>query len=381
LIVGIDARAATNTADGIGRYTYQLIAHLLALSGPEQYVAFTNRNSPTLQSLTKGQARLQINVMEFPCWGFSQRVLWDQLFLPSELFRHKVDIFWGPYMIIPLIGCFPSVVTIHDLTFFEYPEHYPHRMRSYWRRWVPKAVRKAKIVIAISEYTKAAIVRMIPEVEEKVRVVYPGIEESFLSPPTISGTSYEALIGRFKIRERYLLTVGGLESSHKNLRGAIEAFAVLRRQHKIDHQFVIVGRRGSRSHWIDEVVKDLGIGDYVVMVGSVDDEDLRLLYQEADLFVMPSFNEGFGFPLLEAMACGTPVAASNRGSIPEIISNCGLLFDPNSPRDMADKMLTLLKDAELRRELTAKGYLRCRQFSWGATAEGVLAFLRNANSS
>jgi glycosyltransferase involved in cell wall biosynthesis len=380
LIVGIDARGINKFPRGIGLFTYSLLSRLVSIPGPERYIVFTDSRSSLLNELAQEQNRIKIKIMEFPSRDVTLRPIWDQLYLLSELYRYRVEVFWGPFMVFPLIGNIPSIITIHDLTFIEYPFHYPRNQGNYWRRWVPKSIIKSDIVIANSWATKSSVERYFPEARGKVEVVYPAVKDIFESASVIPSDIRGIIENRFNIKEKYLLSVGGLEALHKNIMGALKTFALLKERYHIEHKYVIVDRVGPRSRWILDKARNLGIGDSLVLPGTVSDDDLILLYQGADLLLMPSLNEGFGFPLLEAMACGTPVAASNRGSIPEVLSDCGLLFEPNSYVEMSEKILLLIRDEKLRQELKDKGYQRYKIFSWKSAAEKILKLIRIVGS-
>lgn len=378
MIIGVDARGATDTVGGIGLYSYYLISNLLNIPGREIYIAFTDSYSPILTNLAKKHERFKVVTMEFPSSRFTVRAFWDQFYLSYEMLRRKIDVFWGPYMVLPLIGNIPSVVTIHDLTFLEYPSHYPQTASSYWKHWAVKAIKRAVIVIADSWSTKCAIERVLPETEDKIKVVYPGIKEIFINPPERAHNIREILSKRFKINNKYILAIGGVEALHKNLDRALRAFAILKSKYSIEHQLAIVDRFGPKSKWLFETAHKLGISESIVPIETVNDIDLRMLYQGADLFLTPSLNEGFGFPLLEAMACGTPIAASNRGSIPEILCDSGVMFDPESTDCMIEKVRLLLDNVSLRKNMIRLGYRRYKDFDWESAAINVLGSLREA---
>ncbi|MGE0395438.1 MAG: glycosyltransferase family 4 protein [Kofleriaceae bacterium] len=174
--------------------------------------------------------------------------------------------------------------------------------------------------------------------------------------------------------ERYLLYVAA-SRSYKNIDGLVRAFHLLKTRHRVPHALVIVGLAGRATPALEQLISSLGLVDDVVFSGFLDDRMLPLVYSAADAFVYPSFYEGFGLPVLEAMACGTPVAAANRTSLPEAVGDAGLLFDPANPEDMARTIARILDETELRGELVERGLVRARSFTWEKTAAATLATL------
>jgi glycosyltransferase involved in cell wall biosynthesis len=278
---------------------------------------------------------------------------------------------------IPLLKTTPFTTTIHDLAAWHFPWTMSPGVRYYYRHLISAALRSRKLrkAIAVSRATKDDLVRLFGIDENRVTVIHRSLAPHFASiaarPDDQTGIS--RVLRRYGISRSYILAVGTLEP-RKNLRRLINAFRLLRGKYGVDgYDLVIVGRRG----WgrAPESAPDVVGG--VHMVGTVPDEDLVSLYRGAAAFVLPSLYEGFGLPLLEAMACGTPVVASNTSSIPEVAGQAAAYFDPTDEAEMARAIYTVLSNPGLRERLVAGGYERVREFDHNE-AEETIAELEKA---
>jgi len=262
-------------------------------------------------------------------------------------------------------------VTIYDLTFFAYPEYYPPNHRRFWKTWVPKAIKKANAVIAISHYTRKVIEQFLPTEAHKIKVIYLGVENRF--HPNYALGLLEKIRKRYNLPREYLLTVGGIGAAHKNLEGLLEGYGILVNHHKINHHLVVVGDIGKDPLGIVNRTRNGKMAEKIHFLDFIPEEDLPIIYSGASVFITASYAEGFGLPIVEALACGIPVVGSNVTSIPEIMGGCGMLFDSRRPDELAQKVIQMLSNLSLRREFISKGIERSKQFSWDSAARETLS--------
>lgn len=296
---------------------------------------------------------------------------WTPLVWPRMLRRERVQVAHGVYLVPPVSPC-PTAVTIHDVSFMAHPEWFPQRELRRMKVLIPLSARRATRVITASEHAAGAIAEHLRVPRAKISVIPYGISPDF-SP--MDRLEAEALVEqKFALRPPYLLAVGLLQP-RKNLHRLLEALALIAPEHP-NLKLAVVGATGWGNEPFYESLARLKLQERVVLCGSVPNADLRALYSAAEMLVYPSLYEGFGIPPLEAMACGTPVAASEATSIPEVVGEAGVLFDPRDPAAMAGAVRSLLEDEALARRLVAQGLQRVRQFTWRRAAEGYLELFR-----
>jgi len=299
----------------------------------------------------------------FPGGGRLAKLSWPNLQLPRGAEGAGLDLVHvtTPY------GCFrdtrfKKIITICDVTPLLFPETHGRMQVWHHRLALPFILRSADRIITISEASRRDIIRCCNVPEEKVSVTL--LAASLPALPVGGVTSAAPVVG---IAGPYILNVGTLEP-RKNLSGLLDAFAAACRR-GLPHSLVIAGAGGWGRASIPAIAERLGIGDRVQVAGFIEDRDLPGLYAGADFFVYPSLYEGFGLPVLEAMACGTPVITSNISSLPEVAGDAALLVDPHSSEELSSAMLRLAGDAGLRQELRSRGWERAAQFSWERTAD------------
>lgn len=290
------------------------------------------------------------------------------LAMPYLCRREGYDLLHVNY-IAPPLSPVPTVVTIHDISYEFFPRFFSPRDRWLLSALVPFSARRAAKIIAVSEHTKKDIVKEYGILSDKVAVTHEAAGSRFRSvsdPHQLLG-----IRNKYGISSSYILTVGNLQP-RKNLGRLIEAFIQLRQRNVLEPQLVIVGQPSWRVSDIHRLVQTSGLQGQVVFTGYVPDDDLPLLCNAATIFVYPSLYEGFGLPPLEAMACGTPVIASNVSSLPEVLGDGALLVDPYDVEGLAQAMLDLLSEPAALRALAARGLARSRTFSWEETARRTL---------
>lgn len=363
MLVGIDASRATSPQrTGTENYSLYLIGHLLALNG-HRYRLYFNAAPPP--GLFPQRDNWEARVMPFPR-------LWTHLRLSWEMVRCNPDLLFVPAHVIPFIHP-RSVVTVHDLGYLYHPGAHRAWDRLYLDLSTRFNVSVASQIIADSEATKNDLVQKYSVLEERITVVYPGCNLD----PVIDETGWERVRERYHLPGKYILHLGTLHP-RKNILCLLEAFQPLSRDFP-DLHLVLAGKRG----WLYEEIlyKAEGLGGRVHFPGYVASEDLPLLLRRARLFILPSLYEGFGFPILEAMAAGTPVVCSNASSLPEVAGDAALLFDPHDVEAMGEAMRTVLEDDALRSELVERGLERAKIFSWERCARETLSVLEKAGGS
>jgi glycosyltransferase involved in cell wall biosynthesis len=266
----------------------------------------------------------------------------------------------------------PSVVTIHDLSAFLFPQTFRRVNRAYTQWAIRVACRRATRILAVSEATKSELVRWLGVAPERVVVTYDACEERFAPP---APAAIEAFRRRAGLPERFILFVSTLEP-RKNLPTLLDAYA--RIAAATDAPLIIGGSKGWLYEPIFAKAEALGLSDRVRFVGFIDGADLPLWYAAATVFTLPSLYEGFGMPLLEAMACGTPVVTTTSSSLPEVVGDAGLTVPPTDADALGAALLRALTDVELRAEMRERGLRQARRFSWRATAERTLAAYQDA---
>ncbi len=366
--IAIDARDILRKQTGIVTYTVNLVKGLAAVDIENDYTIYLD----SYRDKGVGES----NLVDKP--NFKNRVLpskgavWKQVFLPVNLALHKPDVFHSPTSTIPAIRPCKMVVTFCDLFHEANPEWLPQKVKDRMSRLYKFAAKKSDKIIAISENTKKDLVKYYGIETDKISVIYPGKDEFFKRLD--EGAREEGkkdLEKKYGIHGPFILHVGAL-AEWRNVPRLVYAFGTLKLVDRIQHKLVLVGR----EVWgldIKKIVKDAGLSGDVINVDYVPVEDLQLLYNEADLLVFPSLFEGFGIPVLEAQACGTPVVASDTTALPEAVGDAGVLVDPYDEEAIAEGVRKVLQDQKLRDDLVGKGFENARGFSWEKMARETLA--------
>jgi glycosyltransferase involved in cell wall biosynthesis len=361
----LDLSAAVHGRAGVGRYSQRLAEALSAL-GDDEYSVFYNRPddaqiAPPLDRLP----RIPLPLGDKP---WRARVALAHLAHRSQdRLLGGADLFHALDHLLPHLVRTPSVFTLYDLTYRVRPATHNTLNRVYLTLLMPTFLRRAGAVIAISESTRRDALRVYGLDPAQVTVVYGGVDPNFCPA---SPDARAAIRRKYALAERFILSVGTIEP-RKNLISLLDAYHTLR-QSDPELGLVIAGRRGWRCANFFERLQALGLTDEVRLLGPVPDVDLPALYGAAAVFAYPSLYEGFGLPPLEAMACGTPVVASNTSSLPEVIDDAGLLVAPHDIGGLAASIRTALTDTALCADLRARGLTQARRFTWDAAARATL---------
>jgi len=373
-MIYLDISAAVHRRAGLGRYAESL-THALVAAHPDHYALFYNRERGVkplagLEHLPTRTVALGYKPWRMLVWlAQLARIGFDRLLLDAELF-HATE-----HLLLPLRGI-PTVLTIHDLIFRHLPEHHKPLNRWYLNLTMPLYCRRATHIIAISECTRRDLIAAYGLPPEKITVIHEAADSAFrpAAPEHIARACT-----RYDLPDRYLLFVGTIEP-RKNLTRLLAAFETLHAEGLTDG-LVIVGHRGWLYGDFFARLETSSARDAVIFPGYVPDADLPAIYTGAQALVLPSLYEGFGLPVLEAMACGTVVACSGTSSLPEISGDGALHFDPNDVESITDALRRLLHDADLRADLRHRGLEQAARFSWERTAQETLEVYRQVRLS
>jgi len=360
----LSGRAGYRSA-GVHQYIYHLLRHLGQADDRLRYTVLLGEGVlPPDSALTSLQSR----------WSTSRaavRVAWEQLVQPWVLRRIGADLVHGPVFVGPLLAHCPVIVTIHDLSFIRYPDLSRPANRMYRTVLTRLSAQRARRLIAVSAHAAAESTRLLGVPRERVDVIYHGVDPVFHPLPVDEVAAFRRDRG---LPERFVLFVGTLEP-RKNLVRLVEAFARIRDGRV---RLVLAGGKGWLYDDLFAKVEALGLDEEVVFPGYVMDDELPLWYNAATVFSYPSVYEGFGIPVLEAQACGTPVLTSNTSSLPEAAGDGALMVDPYDVEELAAGLDRLLTDEPLRHELRERGLAHARQFSWPHTARETACVYRRA---
>ena len=385
--IGMNAFYLGAVTTGSGQYIHHLIRQLTRLGDESEYVLITNierRRQDTSHSHSPSPILHSpfciLHPVPTPFDSISENLakLWfEQVSFPRACRGQGVELAHVPYFASPLFPTTPTVVTVHDLIPMLLPAYQGSMLVRLYTLLVAIAAKRADMVLTDSQASKWDIVHLLDIPSERVRVIYLAADDIY--QPVLDEHRLTAIRQRYGLPESYLLYLGGFDQ-RKNVPTLLKAFARLAKDSRIGDwrvSLVVAGRLPEKgSDFFPDprpIVQELGIEERVVFTGWVPEEDKPAIYSGARALVFPSLYEGFGLPPLEALACGTPVIASNRGSLLEIVGNGGLLLEPDDVEGLAAAMEKLLSDDTLREDLREKGLAHAARFSWEKTAQQTLA--------
>lgn len=421
--IAIDARMYGATQTGIGNYIFHLMKYLFEIDQKNNYLVFLLPEEYDKFELPNERVR-KIKVSA-KWYGWKEQVVF-----PLEILKHKIDLIHFPHFNSPILYHWiapflkiKTVTTIHDLTPYYFPGH---KMNSWLRRKSFKlvfstAVKKSSRVIAVSEYTKKDMMKIflnnshchceggtteaIPlqssrvvvtglprsaiaplamtKKNNKIQVIYEGVDEQFQVIKDCGKINIVGTQNLVSLREKYKITkpfifYTGVWRNHKNLVGLIKAFDLIVNKYKINYQLVLGGKEDSYYPEVRQTWEKLNLGDKIIRTGFIKQEELPLFYNAADIFVIPSFREGFGLIGLEAMACGTPVISSSKTSLPEILGDAAIYFNPADCQKIAEKIAQVIQDKDLKASLVQKGFQQIEKYDWRRMAEKTLEMYEEA---
>lgn len=349
---------------GISVYLKNLIRNLSYIDKENEYFIFTGKKDG--EGVLNGQKE-NFHFVIFPLpENVLTRVLFDQFILAMYAVLYKIDVMHYPLGRASLFHPKKSVITIHDLMYKYYAKEFPGYIASYKIAYfdmiLKSTLKNIDGIIAISDYTAQELQRYFNFNFGKLNTIHPGINYDYFRRSVVG--KYKDL---YKNLGQYILTVKST-SPHKNLKSVLMSFALARKKYHIPHKLVVVGSAGLAHKEFIDLIKANHIERQTVFLRNVSDEELFGLYEGADLFLFLSLNEGFGFPVLEAMASGVPVICSNKASLPEIVGEAAILIDPLNTNRITETINYCLYNEELRKKLIKRGLQRATRFSWKETA-------------
>ena len=366
--IAIDTRPLFFTRGGIVSYLRSLISALIRVAPDNRYALLCPKSGSGLLH-ESGIPEAAWHTLRLPLHNRLLESVWENLLVPAASLRNGFDLIHFPRFAVPRLRVGRTVVTVHDLSYHHHPEALVPRARRYFEAVTAKAVARADAVIAVSNRTRQDLLDLYPIPPERVHVVHNGVESRFC--PDDREAARERIQRSYGLQEEYFLFMGTLEP-RKNVVGLLKAYAIFLESDRSRIPLILAGGKGWMYDEIFQTAESLGLGDRVRFRGHVPGEDQPDLYRAARAFVYPSLYEGFGLPVVEAMACGLPVVTSNTSSLPEVAGDAALLVDPASPEAIAEAMTRLAGDSALAEDLRSLGLKRAARFSWDEAARGTL---------
>lgn len=365
MIIGVDGNEANvELKVGVSMYTLELLKHFAKHADKETAFIVFLRNPPN-EMMPKSSQYFSYEVVP-------GKVLWSQIFLPYHLrFKTHIDAFFAPAHYSPRFLQVPLILTIHDLSYFLYPNEFLKKDLYKLENWTRYSIEHAKNIIAVSKTTKKDLMKWYGLEDQDIQVIYNGFRKRKQKK-----TDQDILKEHELTKKKYILYVGTLQP-RKNIQTLIKAYAAFKKDHS-DFKLVLAGKKGWLFDAIFQEVQSHGLEQDVIFTGYTSDDGLIDLYNNAFCFVLPSFYEGFGIPILEAMSHQIPVISSHSSSLPEIGSEACLYFDPHSDTDLHEKLDLLYNDRELYNTLVNAGHQRVTEFSWSKCATETLDAIKKS---
>ncbi len=371
LQIGINGRSLFRQSTGVQQYSREITRHLLEIKPDDVSISvFAGREG-------RGKEQdLPLETSAFPANSPLRGIVWEQALLKRMAVKAGIDVLFNPANVAPLSPPVPSAVTIHDLTFLLFPQYFSRPFAFYYRALIPRVAAQARILITDSDNTKQDLVNELNLPAEKIRVVPLGVSRHFRR--RVTKKEMEVIRRRHNLPPHFFLSISSLEP-RKNLRRLVEAYRLLPPAVTEEYALVLAGT-GNRifaEPGLTEAIARLET-DSVTVTGYIPTEDLPAVYRMSTALAFPSLYEGFGLPVLEAMAASTPVITSNRSSLPEVAGHAAVLIDPESTEEIAAAMELIATDSGTRTLLAERGKKRAALFTWEKAANKTLEILREA---
>ena len=366
--IGIDAHMLGQHETGNETYIRELVRHLPALASADRIFVYVE-NADAVPAETRAYANVRI--VPLSSSSAVKRLLWE---LPQRAAQDALDVLHISYNApLRLPSSCALVVTVHDISFERHPDWFSKRLRWFLKLSVPRSARAARQVITVSEWCRQDLIETYQLVPARVNVTYEAAGAEFR--PLDKAEALRAVHEKYKTGERFILALGNLQPRKNQVR-LLQAFAQAKANGNLPHKLVIAGQ----PWWQADTIMDMAraLGDAVVFTGYVPEVELPLMYNASELFCYPSLFEGFGLPVLEAMACGVPVITSNVTSLPEVAGEAACLVNPYDITALTDALCLVANDAERQGTMRVRGLARAREFSWARMAEQTLGIYQRA---
>jgi len=346
--IGVDVQSTVGEKTGIGVYTRCLLDTLRSIDNKNTYIEYKN---PQWKEL-----------------NIAKRLAWENLSVPKHVFNTRPDLLFVPGFAPPIIKPCRTIAVLHDLIGVLFPQNLGFFSRMYWSLWLPFCVKNADFIICDSESTRKDCINIMKVREDKVKVIYLA---GFSGAHSMQSANESAIMKKYGIKGKYALSLSTIEP-RKNFPRLVEAWRRIKDTCKDKLYLVIVGRKGWGWPSLEEKIKSLHMEDDVIIAGYADEEEKNVFYKNCEFFIFPSLYEGFGLPVLEAMTFKKAVISSNNSSLPEITGDTALFIDPYNADNIADAVVRLINDKNLREDLALKGFERSRIFSWEKSARDFM---------
>lgn len=399
--IGIDCRTILNPGygenAGVGHYTYFLVSNLLKIDKKNQYVLFFDNllSKNAAESMIAGSSNAAIRFFPFHRYKHYLPFAFSHILVSAALLKEKLDVFHSPAYTLPLSYKGKSIVTVHDLAIYKHPEWFPKKFligqNFSTKTLVPQSFKKAEKIIAVSEHTKKDLKEIFKIKDNKIKVIYEGVESRNVPEESeaVCGAEgkvcFDDIKVKYGLKNDYVLFLGTIEP-RKNITALVRAFCSLslkNRELGKNYRLVLAGAKGWKNEKIFSEInackKKPGLEGVVKYIGYVPGKEKFSLMKYSTCFVFPSFYEGFGLPVLEAMSVGVPVITSDVSSLPEIAGEAAILVSPTETENISRALEKVLTDRDLQSELSKKGIIQAKKFSWEKCAEKTLALYEEMN--
>ena len=363
--IGFEAKYLLQEGTGFFTYSYNLLRTLTELSLPHEFRIFIRGNTEKKERIA-GLFPLNTRILNIDCPDF----LYKHLMLPGFVSKERIGLFHYLYNSAALYTPAPFVVTIHDLFYRHMKRNLSLKNYLSLSLQMKRTAEKAKKIIAISHYTKSELVDYLRIKPDKISVIYHGRDERFYWEH--DQEKLFSVKAKYNLPEKFFMYVGGF-LKHKNLSTLIKAFSYFRKKSMLEHKLILVGRNTRNLRETIEEIRNYNLEDKILWLGYVAVEDLAAIYNLAEALIIPSFFEGFCFPLLEAMACGTPIIASRSSSLPEIAGDAAVYFEPYNYAELTQEMTEIAANRATRKRISEEGLKRAQLFDWKKCAAEVSA--------
>ncbi len=373
--IAIDGRHLFDQLSGIGRYTSELVSALYAEKCEHNIYLYAYRGSKLFTHISHDMDEAKLNEVLGQSSGFRVPYPFRKIsrlsvtWVANHRKRPPIHAFLWTNFLGDFSRDYKSIITIHDMAHHYYPHYVVPGHDVNLPRYLKSHASRADLILCISENTRKDVINILGVPEEKVWVTYMGVSRVFCSNRDENLLS--DLRKRYGLPERFILFVGTIEP-RKNLVKLVEAFHMLYSRDRIKEPLVIVGGKGWKNEPLYELIRKLKIEDRIIFTGHVSDTDLPLFYNSATVFAYPSLYEGFGMPVIEAMACGVPVVTSNVSSLPEVAGDAAILVNPEDPEEIASGINRILTDEDLYKNLQDRGFKQASKFTWESCAKKTL---------
>ncbi|AMR32348.1 hypothetical protein A0256_13410 [Mucilaginibacter sp. PAMC 26640] len=363
----INALLLNDQFSGIGHFTKNLVS-VMAESQLKHYNIET-LYAKDYSGIFPQNERIKYRQIQIDSTKRLRRIYYEQIEINKHLEQHKFDLYHTTNCIIPYFSKTRTLLTVHDLVALDHPEYCKKETVAFYRALLPNSIKNATKIVAVSNKIKEDILQRFIIDPAKIEVIHHGVGKEFKR--IVSLEKLQRCVEKYKLPPKFLLFIGNLEP-RKNLVNLIDAYIELKIHSRVKQKLVIAGANGWKNDDLYAKVLKHELANEVIFTGYVDQCDIPSIYSLADLFIFPSLYEGFGLPVLEAMACGTPVLCSNRGALPEVTGSSLPHLDPLNVSDIAKKILLFLNNSQFRSQLVDIGFDRVKQFTWEQTVQKTL---------